>query len=106
MAKSGRPRRSIELYQHHVTPGPGERKEETGEESPFVLGGGEKVDEGSEERMSLQSLKVRRGPDDLIHGVSPVGSQYGNFCPIPRDFPRNPKETGDATMAKRGVLAL
>jgi len=25
------------------------------------------------------------GPE--IHGFSPVGSQYGNFCPVPRFFP-------------------
>ena len=28
------------------------------------------------------------GPD--IHGFSPVGSQYGNFCSVPRFFPRIP----------------
>ena len=32
------------------------------------------------------------GPGDLIHGFSPVGSQYGNFCPVHRDFPRNLKK--------------
>ena len=48
------------------------------------------------------TLKVRMHPGDLIHGVSPVGSQYGNFCPVPRDFPRNLRKTGDATHFRHG----
>ena len=37
-----------------------------------------------------------------IHGFSPVGSQYGNFCPVHRDFPRNLKKNGDATHFRHG----
>ena len=53
-----------------------------------------------------RNLKVRRGPGDLIHGFSPVGSQYGNFCPVHRDFPRNLKKTGDATHFRHGEQQL
>ena len=54
-------------------------------------------------------LKVPMHPGDLIHGVSPVGSQYGNFCPVPRFFPRNLQKPETrpifamAKMSPRGV---
>ena len=34
-------------------------------------------------------LKVRMYSGPEIHGLSPVGYQYGNFCSVPRYFPRN-----------------
>ena len=34
-------------------------------------------------------VKVRMSSGPEIRGFSPVGSQYGNFCSVPRYFPRN-----------------
>ena len=35
------------------------------------------------------SIKVEMYSGPEIHGFSPVGFQYGNFCPVPRYFPKN-----------------
>ena len=44
---------------------------------------------GSKIARTPPNLKVRMYSGPEIHGFSPVGSQYGNFCSVPRYFPRN-----------------
>ena len=44
---------------------------------------------GSKIARTQPNLNVRMYSGPEIHGFSPVGSQYGNFCSVPRFFPRN-----------------
>ena len=60
----------------------------------------------------FERLKVRMYSGPEIHGFSPVGSQYGNFCSVPRYFPRNLQKPETrpifamAKMSPRGVPLL
>ena len=67
---------------------------------------------GSKIARTLPNLKVGMYSGPEIRGFSPVGSQYGIFCPVPRYFPRNLQKPETrpifamAKMSPRGVPLL